>query len=493
MAEIFANLAIKDLRSSRFVCRKWGIIGGSVLSSKFWLELDHPCDAAIWKPPIIHDKFWRRVSIQHGEARSGLPKFACNRDDHPTFLANCMTLLPNMDQFTQDLHIHVSHWGGIQLLRALAHGHFTILKFLSVRFILANPADEVGLLDCQNFATRHTLTKLTLLLGAPFGNSNLLASMCQVLINACANLEDLHITSSFYPDLTDCGKLGVFKYKRIYVEPDFPLLNRMLSTIPNSVRDFSLDYPTGEIQLQRTDLLNFGPDPMPNLTSLNIEYSRSYYTIDTVLKLGLFPKLEHLCITLPPHLFPHYTIFTDVKDRGVGVTSLKLTYPPVRYLNEVALLRIVAACLSVKRLNLRLNSPGIEMLQKIIDALNGWDLIRGVVFLKELSCTDVAPVLEIWASLNISGRVKLILHTRDFRKMGMRTQKLGAKPKFMFSQRLNAAFISCRRCARVEIGVDVASCTMSPNVRDNIKSFLEMQQIPIHFESVHGRAKFSGD
>lgn len=139
---------------------------------------------------------------------------------------------------------------------------------------------------------------------------------------------------------------------------------------------------------------------MPNLTSLNIEYSRSYYTIDTVLKLGLFPKLEHLCITLPPHLFPHYTIFTDVKDRGVGVTSLKLTYPPVRYLNEVALLRIVAACLSVKRLNLRLNSPGIEMLQKIIDALNGWDLIRGVVFLKELSCTDVAPVLEIWASLN---------------------------------------------------------------------------------------------
>lgn len=37
------------------------------------------------------------------------------------------------------------------------------------------------------------------------------------------------------------------------------------------------------------------------------------------------------------------------------------------------------------------------------------------------------------------------------------------------------------------------SSKMSPNVRDNIKSFLEMQQIPIHFESVHGRAKFSGD
>lgn len=151
--------------------------------------------------------------------------------------------------FTSELDLHVGDWDSTPILRALANSHFpnlTSIKFKSN----GKYQDKLGLVACQKFSVRSTLTKIAFqmtkcsFLVAAKANYELLTSMCQALIGACPNLENLLVCSSFYPDLTNCTKLQVFKYTffQNWKVIDTSSVNTMLSGLPASARELDMDY-----------------------------------------------------------------------------------------------------------------------------------------------------------------------------------------------------------------------------------------------------------
>ncbi|XP_021961335.2 uncharacterized protein LOC110857032 [Folsomia candida] len=355
----------------------------------------------------FHPKLAQNVKIVSPLWPCELPEFLPQNFTaaRPKIAPHLEELEVNIDSsFLPELH---------KMWRSKSH-RFTNLRKITITVSLSYD-ENAGTILTASYPAMENVKTISIKMTNQFDNKQdeMAASICQKLLNATPNLQEVEMEASFYLDFAPSKKLTKLTYTFVqFFEHDFmeePVLIEIdkISEMLECCRESSLteltlrhvgegiiDYEEDENDMQQTLSL----PSFPKLTRLSIS-SMDFYHLGDYLSTAHLPNLTHVSLAINFKQFVSLSdIFAHIRHPHVGVTSLHLDAAHDGDEDHVGIgTEILRLFPAVKTLQLKLTvsafvqvegDVAIRILKRTLRNFAPWELTSALVEMKYVRSSD---------------------------------------------------------------------------------------------------------
>ncbi|OXA48533.1 Oligoribonuclease [Folsomia candida] len=492
LQKVFCSLDTKTLKSARLVCTLWADVGAAPLGKQgrhvFRTRSDLESNKAM---ASLNPELLKNVKILfEGYKTCNCVYIICWCT--PTLPLDFVWILPQISDKLETLEVfYVTAFEPIrELWSSYNFPHLARIRILADREYLDEA--EPMLKEMAEFRPLPNLKVFSLRMFSGCRNPSSRAQMstiCQNLINSSPNLEEFELHSTFYVDLTACGKLKKFTFNYDPTgsfEFEISETTKMLESGRTSLESLILNYT---MENDDSIELNFY---FPNLTHLQTNAADVYVLKDSVNTTNL-PKLTHFSMSTIdyPFQFEISGMLSRYHLRHVGITSLDICcknhFPRIGNNEDgEAARRLVDLFPSVKELKFNLKIVVFRDydqyffdLMEIMRSFGEWELSRGEVdfHLKACQGPEINDHHERdFVSLFIIAVLRGMTGWTGLANTSLKFSTDWRRPaEFRLLDEVRDAILSCRTIRSLAI----SGLLMDAETKNNLETFIREQNLPI--------------